>query len=229
MATFVFFLAWAVYLLREENILPSWGGAIPPCGKSNENMQEELDVAKYPPLNLPPCRLRLRRGSHGMEVWDEWRGRYVSLTPEEWVRQHVLHLLGTVMGYPKELMQVEGSIAVNGMLRRCDIVVHCPVQQQDASLLCPMMIVECKQPHVALTQSVIDQASRYNGTLQVPYFFLTNGMEHLCLRVNAAQQQLEQLLSFPTWEELRSGGNIEVLPEEDGDCCCGHHHSHGEH
>lgn len=177
----------------------------------------------YPALNLPPCRLTTRQGDNGPEVLDEYRHRFVALTPEEWVRQHILYLLDKVMGYPRELLQVEGAIDVNGMQRRCDIVVHRPVEENGSRTLKPAMIVECKQPSVRLTQKVIDQASRYNLTLRVPYLFLTNGMKHLCLRVNKEQQVLEQLLSFPTWEEVLSGGDIEILPPEN-ECCCGHEH-----
>lgn len=156
---------------------------------------------------------------------DEYRHRFVALTPEEWVRQHVLYLLDKVMGYPRELLQVEGAISVNGMQRRCDIVVYRVVVENGSRTLRPVMIVECKQPSVKLTQRVIDQASRYNHTLHVPYLFLTNGMEHLCLRVNNERQVLEQLLAFPTISEILSGGDIEILPPGD-DCCCGHGHHH---
>ncbi len=182
-----------------------------------------LDQTKYPSLNLPACSLTLHEEEGSVMVLDPIRRRHVVLTPEEWVRQHILHLLHHVMGYPNELLQVEGSIQVNGLSRRCDIVVHRPETEDDTTRLKPVMIVECKQPAVPLSQKVIDQACRYNCTLQVPFLFLTNGLQHLCLRVNAAEQRLEQMLSFPTWQELLDDGNIEVLPEHHHDCCCGHH------
>ena len=61
------------------------------------------------------------------------RRRWVALTPEEWVRQHTILRLQAA-GYPLEVMQVEGAIEVNGMSRRCDIVVYCSGQ--------PWMIVK---------------------------------------------------------------------------------------
>ncbi len=181
-----------------------------------------LDPTKYPPLNLPPCAPTWREENGSPVVLDPIRRRYVALTPEEWVRQHILHLLHRVMGYPSELMQVEGTIEVNGLSRRCDIVVHRPLGQGNTTQLQPVMIVECKQPAVALTQRAVDQACRYNCALQVPYLFLTNGLQHLCLRVNAAEQRLEQMLSFPTWQELLDGGTLDIQPEHHN-CCCGHH------
>ena len=138
-----------------------------------------------PPLNLPPCSLTLRED----EVLDIVRKRYVALTPEEWVRQHVVHALHYALGYPLELLQVEGAITLNGMTRRCDIVVY-------NKEVHPLMIVECKQPEVPLSQKVLDQASRYNLVLQVPYLYLTNGLQHLVLKNNTVIPQL------PLWSEL---------------------------
>lgn len=104
------------------------------------------------------------------EVLDPVRRRWVALTPEEWVRQQTIALLHDRFGYPLELMQVEGAIAVNGMTRRCDIVLYSAEGR-------PQVIVECKRPDVPLTQKVCDQACRYNTTLHVPYLLLTNGRQ----------------------------------------------------
>lgn len=136
-------------------------------------------------LNLPPAALTLR----GNEVLDIVRKKYVAFTPEENVRQHVIHALHHVLGYPLELLQVEGAITLNGMTRRCDIVVY-------NKQVNPIMIVECKKPDVPINQKVLDQACRYNMVLQVPYIFLTNGVQHLVLRDN------RQIPSLPSWEEL---------------------------
>lgn len=147
-----------------------------------------------PKLNLPECHLQIREGDNHLEVLDVARHRYVALTPEEWVRQHVLHALSGV-GYSLELMQVEGTISLNGLVKRCDIVVY----GQDSN---PKMIVECKKPQVALTQKVVDQTCRYNTVLRVPYLYLTNGMQHLILKVDAVGHTLIQLPGFPSWDEL---------------------------
>jgi len=136
-------------------------------------------------LNLPPAELTFS----GNEVLDIVRRKYVAFTPEENVRQHVIHALHHVLGYPLELLQVEGAITLNGMTRRCDIVVY------DKQVR-PVMIIECKKPDVPINQKVLDQACRYNRVLQVPYLYLTNGLQHLVLKGN------RQLPSLPSWEEL---------------------------
>lgn len=117
---------------------------------------------------------------------DPVRRRWVALTPEEGVRQWVIGLLHEHYGYPLELMQVEGAITVNGMTRRCDIVVY------DTTGV-PQMIVECKKPDVAITQKVCDQACRYNTVLRVPYLLLTNGKQMITVEVNFINGTLRQL------------------------------------
>lgn len=149
----------------------------------------------YPHLHLPPCRLTTRQNEGRTDVFDIVRRRYVALTPEEWVRQHVVHALHHHQGYPIELMQVEGTIALGELTKRCDIVVYNKDMQ-------PRMIVECKKVGVSINQQTLDQICRYNQVLRVPYLFLTNGMEHMAFRVDFDLGRLVVLETIPTWEEL---------------------------
>ncbi len=123
---------------------------------------------------------------------DPVRRKWVALTPEEWVRQQVIHYLHHQLGYPLEVMQVEGSIKVNNMSRRCDIVVY-------ATSGLPRMIVECKAPEVPLTQKTIDQACRYNTVLQVPLLMITNGKQTSVLEVDFEKGTLHTLSEVPRW------------------------------
>lgn len=124
------------------------------------------------------------------EVLDPVRRRWVALTPEEEVRQLTIRMLHSHYNYPLELMQVEGAITLNGMTRRCDIVLYNTDGQ-------PQMIVECKKPEVAITQKVCDQACRYNTVLRVPYLMLTNGRQEVIVEVDFAGGRLRQLKSMP--------------------------------
>ncbi len=124
------------------------------------------------------------------EVLDPVRRRWVALTPEEEVRQLTIQMLHSRYGYPLELMQVEGAITLNGMTRRCDIVIY----NTDGL---PQMIVECKKPEVAITQKVCDQACRYNTVLHVPYLLLTNGRQMVVVAANLAKGTLSQLPDVP--------------------------------
>ena len=128
------------------------------------------------------------------EVLDPVRRRWVALTPEEEVRQLTIHMLHSRYNYPLELMQVEGAITLNGMTRRCDIVLYNTDGQ-------PQMIVECKKPEVAITQKVCDQACRYNTVLRVPYLLLTNGRQLVMVAVNLAEGTLTQLPDIPSFHK----------------------------
>ncbi len=92
-----------------------------------------------------------------------------------------------------EVMQVEGTICLNGMTRRCDIVVY-----RDGS---PWMIVECKKNEIPLTQKVCDQACRYNTVLRVPYLLLTNGEQEVIIAVDFEKGCLKQLAKIPPFEK----------------------------
>ena len=136
----------------------------------------------------------VRENENRREVFDPVRRRWVALTPEEWVRQHTIVRLHEVYGYPLEVMQVEGAITVNGMTRRCDIVVY------DAEGR-PRMIVECKKCEIPLTQKVCDQACRYNTVLQVPILLLTNGNQDVIVAVDYEKNCLRQLAEIPSWKK----------------------------
>ena len=128
------------------------------------------------------------------KVLDPVRKRWVVLTPEEGVRQWVTGLLHDRYGYPLELMQVEGAISLNGMTRRCDIVVY----DEDVK---PLIIVECKKETVPLSQKVIDQACRYNLVLQVPFLCITNGRQQLCCKVDFAKKCLNTISELPKYHK----------------------------
>ena len=159
---------------------------------TKENLAKISD-GRMPQLNMPPCELKLRKVEVDIEVWDIVRRRWVALTPEEWVRQHVVHSLHEQMGYPLELIQVEGKIELNGLTKRCDVVVY-------GRGVKPMLIVECKKAEVKLSQQVVDQICRYNTVLRVPYLYVTNGIEHWVME--AKEGELCGREALPTWEEL---------------------------
>ena len=80
------------------------------------------------------------------------------------------------------------------MTRRCDIVVY------DESVK-PLVIVECKNEAVALTQKVLDQACRYNLVLQVPYLCLTNGVQQVCCRVDFDERKVIFIPKLPNYHK----------------------------
>lgn len=143
----------------------------------------------------PIANIKIQHNSQGnREIFCPVRNKYVALTPEEWVRQNYLLYLHNTLSYPFELIQVEGKISLNGMTRRCDIVVY------DTQVR-PLIIIECKKETVSLTQRVIDQASRYNIVLKVPYLCITNGPQQICCQVDSDNQALINIPSLPPYNK----------------------------
>lgn len=110
------------------------------------------------------------------------------LQPEELVRQlfvqYLLHI-----GFRKNLLRTEYTIQVLTHTKRCDIVIF------DKEIR-PLVLVECKAPSVSITQETFNQASRYNLTLQVAHFAITNGIHTYFCRVNHATQSFEYINSL---------------------------------
>lgn len=141
------------------------------------------------PLNLPKAPLQLKRRNGVVYVDCLIRRKELVLTPEEWVRQHVLHYL-LQMGVPKGLIASEVSLKYNERSKRADVVIYGRDQQ-------PKFIVECKAADVELTEAVFRQIASYNHTLQVEYLMMTNGIQHIYARVDRSSGKLTYLEKFP--------------------------------
>ena len=111
------------------------------------------------------------------QIFCEWRHRWVRLTPEERVRQQLLHFMVEQLGYPASLIAVEAAISVGEAKKRCDAVVYDTTMQ-------PQVLIECKAETVPLTQKTLDQALIYNRKLNVPYLILHNGPQTICVHGN---------------------------------------------
>lgn len=134
-------------------------------------------AVEFPQLNLPSYEPRLRLEQGEQTIFDPIRRQYVRLTPEEWVRQHFLRYLSDHLGYPLSLTAVEKGFQFQGMLRRADIVVHDRTGR-------PFLMVECKAPGVAISQSTFDQVARYNLRINARYLAVSNGITHFCWRTD---------------------------------------------
>jgi virulence-associated protein VagC len=145
-------------------------------------------------LNLPDHGVEIRQRAEGDLVFDPVRRRWVVLTPEEWVRQHVLNHLIRDLCCPLSLIAVEHSLVLNRMARRADILVHGPGAK-------PLLLVECKAPGVKLDTTVFEQAARYNTVFKVPFLLVTNGLAHSCCQIGP-DGTFEFLPAVPDWETM---------------------------
>lgn len=145
-------------------------------------------------LNFPTCFLRYRQQDGKPAAFDVIRRKFVILTPEEWVRQHVVHYLISHKKYPKSLISVEKMLKVNGLSKRYDIVVF----NAEGNV---QLIVECKAPSVKISQDVFDQIARYNMTVDAHLLMVTNGLSHYYCTMNNAESRYDFLAELPSYEK----------------------------
>ncbi len=133
------------------------------------------NLAAYPKLMFPLPAFRMKAQSNQNFVFDEIRKKYVQLTPEEWVRQHLVNYFINELSYPKGLIKLEAPLQYNQLNKRADVIVH----DQSAA---PWLLCECKSTQITLSQSVIEQATMYNFSIKCPYFLITNGLSLYCFQ-----------------------------------------------
>lgn len=147
-------------------------------------------------LNFPAYNFRFKSSENKVAIFDATRKKFVLLTPEEWVRQHVVQYLLNELDYPKNYLNVEKVIKINGLTRRYDVVVYQPNGEI-------FLLVECKAPEVPITQSVFDQIARYNLKLDAAYLMLTNGLNHYFCSMDYAAEQYRFLSALPPFSPHR--------------------------
>ncbi|MDD2617289.1 MAG: type I restriction enzyme HsdR N-terminal domain-containing protein [Bacteroidales bacterium] len=147
-------------------------------------------------LNLPGFEYKLRKKEGKKFIFDDFRRKFVQLSPEEWVRQHFCHYLIAHKNYPAGRIANECSIRLEGLSKRCDTIVYNAQMEV-------FMLVEYKAPDVILNQEVFNQIVRYNWVLKAKYLTVSNGMKHYCCRMDYENNKVEFLEEIPDYSEDR--------------------------
>ena len=146
-------------------------------------------------LNLPAQDFSIKREQDKLYIFDSFRKKWIVLTPEEWVRQHILMFLIKDKGYPKSLIAIEKLVKVNGLSQRFDAVLF------DSSAK-PIAVIECKAPSIKITSATLAQAVRYNSTIKAPYLILTNGLDTFCGKIDLINNNFSYLKDIPNYKEI---------------------------
>ncbi|MBP5982327.1 MAG: type I restriction enzyme HsdR N-terminal domain-containing protein [Fluviicola sp.] len=144
--------------------------------------------ALFPPLSIPPAQLAISKKGEQLLVWCVIRKKHLVMTPEEWVRQHVVHFLLNDQKIALPRINTEHLLKINGQNRRCDVLVVDGFGK-------PILIVECKAATVALDEKTLLQISNYAQATNVPYLWMTNGIDHYIIDTKNPSELLE---SFPS-------------------------------
>jgi hypothetical protein len=144
-------------------------------------------------LNFPSFSFRFKNSENKVSIFDAIRKKFIILTPEEWVRQHVVQFLMIEKNYPKSQLNVEKVLQVNGLRKRYDIVVY----NSDGTI---HILIECKAPEVTISQSTFDQIAQYNMTLKSNYLMVTNGLNHYFCQMNFENEKYQFLTELPNYQ-----------------------------
>jgi len=145
-------------------------------------------------LHFPEYTFRFKSNENKPLIFDEIRKKFLVLTPEEWVRQHVIQFLISEKNYPISHINVEKLIKLNNTSKRYDIVVF----NADGSI---HLIVECKAPKVKISQDTFDQIARYNLVLNATYLMVTNGLGHYYCKMDFENERYVFLEDIPAYGE----------------------------
>ena len=144
-------------------------------------------------LNFPSYLFRLKSSENKTLIFDIIRKKYVVLTPEEWVRQHVIKYLLEQKKYPISLISIEKQLKINSLTKRVDIIVF----NTDGN---PEIIVECKAPNISISQHTFDQIARYNLRLKANHLMVTNGLNHYYCQMDVDKETYLFLRDIPEYE-----------------------------
>lgn len=149
-----------------------------------------------PKLNFPEYSFRLRKTSRGKhQIFDRVRKKFVDLSPEEWVRQHLIVFLSEEHSFPLSAFSVEKGLKLNNTFKRTDIVIYAKTGKA-------LVLVECKEPNVELDEKVIQQSLRYNLTHNAPYVLISNGLQHFSVQITEGQKG-RILTRFPNYHDIQ--------------------------
>ncbi|MBK9329313.1 MAG: type I restriction enzyme HsdR N-terminal domain-containing protein [Sphingobacteriales bacterium] len=121
------------------------------------------------------------------------RKKWIVLTPEEKVRQYILHQLIHEQHYPLQYISVEKTLKVNELCKRYDIVVY-------NQSLEPKILVECKAEFIEIKEKTLQQIATYNLKLNVPFLMVTNGK--ISYRFEVKEGNSVQISGFPPFDLL---------------------------
>ena len=148
-------------------------------------------------LNFPQYDFRFKNSQNKIAVFDEFRKKFVILTPEEWVRQHCAQYLMQEKNFPKSLISVEKQLKLGKLTKRYDVLVYDSEGQIH-------LIVECKAPNIKISQETFDQIARYNLSLKAKYLMITNGLQHYYCQLDYEAEKYHFLQDIPDYQNSDS-------------------------
>lgn len=125
-------------------------------------------------LNFKPFKYKFKFQTRLQKtyIFDRVRKKYIQLTPEEWVRQHIISYLIEEKGVGPGLISIEKGLKYNNLLKRYDLKVY-------DNELNVVLLIECKAPKIKLSEETFLQSLTYAQADQPKVIMLSNGLHHI--------------------------------------------------
>ena len=146
-------------------------------------------------LNLPEYNFKLIKEKNKLKIFDNIRKLFVTLTPEEWVRQNYIMFLINEKKIPASHIIAESLLKVNKLNKRTDTIIYNKKME-------PTILIEFKSPEIKIETTVFEQINIYNLALKLKYLVVTNGLTHYYCRINYLNNSVDFLNDLPLYEEL---------------------------
>lgn len=147
------------------------------------------------PLNLPPYPFKIFKEGEKYKILDPIRKKRLVLTPEEWVRQHMVMYLIQEKKFPAGLLKLETGIRHNQRFGRTDALFL----NRNGK---PLLLIECKAPDVKIDRETFYQVARYNSAIESPYVIMTNGLDHMVIHLAIQERKILSLTDLPEYKYL---------------------------
>lgn len=135
---------------------------------------------------------------------DPIRKKGINATKEEKIRQQVIRYLLDVCKIPEKLIVSEDHMA--HYEKTATIRADITVRDGNNTLL----IVECKEPDVAIDGEPIKQLFGYNEIMKSKYLLLTNGEDSYIFQ-RTAGDSYESIMFLPSYEVMNSEKTVETM------------------
>ncbi len=129
-------------------------------------------------LNFPNFNFIFKKYKNKLYVLDIIRKSYVLCTPEEWVRQNLIHYMIKEKKCNIYMIQIEKEILVSQNRRKVDIIIYYNSNNKI------WLIAECKNFLKKIDEFVFYQIRLYNKKCKAKYILVTNGINHFCYKAD---------------------------------------------
>ena len=143
-------------------------------------------------MEFPKPQFNIKKEGGQPYIFDSIRKAWLVLTDEEWVRQNMVAYLVKQLNYPAACIALEKELLLHDQKKRFDMLVY-------TTTFKPWMMIECKATGIKLSEETLQQVLRYNITLPVDYFVITNGEATVCWKKEG--NSLVVMDRLPAYEE----------------------------